>query len=74
MRSDMSLTFDLLHEGQLIRFFDALRSSINGWFMLDGCSVTRTDNASDNSKAGSVPQLKAECKGGWLTLKNQNSP
>ena len=74
MRSDMSLTFDLLHEGQLIRFFDALRSSINGWFMLDGCSVTRIDNASDNSKAGSVPQLKAECKGGWLTLKNRNSP
>jgi len=74
MRSDMTLTFDLLHEGQLIRFFDAMRSSINGWFMLDSCSITRSDNASDNSKPGSVPQLRAECKGGWLTLKSRNAP
>ena len=74
MRSDMSLTFDLLHEGQLIKFFDTLRSSINGWFMLDGCSITRTNNAPDTSKPGSVPLLKAECKGGWLTLKNPNTP
>ena len=73
MRSNMSLTFALLHEGQLIKFFDALNASIDGWFILDGCSVTRTENTSGNAP-GTVPQLRAECKGGWLTLKNRNTP
>jgi hypothetical protein len=73
-RSEMSLTFELLHEGQLIKFFDALNASINGWFMLDGCSITRADNTANSGLPGTVPQLRAECTGGWLTLKNRNTP
>jgi hypothetical protein len=71
MRSDMTLSFKLLHEGQLMAFLDALRSSSSGWFMLDGCSLTRN---MANAGNGAAPQLKAECKGGWLTLKNRNKP
>jgi hypothetical protein len=70
-RSDMALSFDLLHEGQLMDFFDALRSDVKGWFMLDGCTITRNTASSGNDAA---PQLKAECSGGWVTLKNRNAP
>lgn len=73
-RSDLTLNLDLLHTGQLIGFFDALRADVNGWFMLDGCTVTRISNTANNSESGTRPQLKAECKGGWVTLKNRNAP
>ena len=63
--SDMTLQFNLLHEGQLINFFDALRTNINGLFILDHCTLER--NADKNI------QLKAECSGGWLTLKNRSA-
>ena len=52
-------------------FLAALRSEDSGWFMLDSCSITRnTADAGDSD----LPQLKAECRGGWLTLKNRNVP
>ena len=73
-RSDMTLSLALLHTGQLTSFFDALRANVNGWFILDGCAVTRIDSAANNGEPGTVPLLKAECKGGWLTLKNRNTP
>ena len=62
--SDMTLQLDLLHEGQLIRFFDALHNGIKGWFILEHCTLER------NADSGSNTQLKADCGGGWLTLKN----
>jgi len=62
--SDMTLQLDLLHEGQLISFFNALHSGIKGWFILDHCTLERSANS------GSSTQLKADCGGGWLTLKN----
>ena len=65
--SDMSLQFDLLHEEQLMYFFDTLRADINGKFILDHCSLERQTGSS------ATVQLKAECTGGWLTLKNRNS-
>ena len=70
LRSDMELSFKLLHAGQLINFFDALRSGSNGWFMLDSCTITRNPLNVDH---GNLPQLEAKCKGGWLTLKNRNA-
>ncbi|MBI1174935.1 MAG: hypothetical protein GC139_06685 [Sideroxydans sp.] len=73
-RSDMTLSFDLLHTGQLVNFFNALQADSKGWFMLDGCSITRIAGTINNSGPGTTPQLKAECKGGWLTLKNRNMP
>jgi len=63
--SPMTLQIELLHEGQLINFFDSLRRDINGWFILDRCALERV--------SGSTAQLKADCAGGWLTLKNRNA-
>ena len=64
--SPMTLQLELLHEGQFIRFFDSLRRDMNGWFILDKCTLERTN--------GPVTQLKADCAGGWLTMKNRNAP
>jgi hypothetical protein len=75
--SRMSLSFDLLHEGQLAKFFDMLRNNANGWYMLDGCTVERLAKRGggvSTDHTGLAPQLKAECKGEWLTLKNRNAP
>jgi hypothetical protein len=63
--SEMKLQFDLLHEGQLISFFDALRANIKGRYQLEGCTMQRLTGSA---------QLKAECNGGWITLKNRNTP
>lgn len=67
--SEMKLQFDLLHEAQLLDFFDALRSQIKGRYQLEGCVLQR--GAADES---SSPHLKAECSGGWITLKNRSAP
>ena len=77
--SDMALQFELLHEEQLTTFFDAMHIGIKGWFILDHCSLERTtaappDDDDDILRAPSAtPRLKAECTGGWLTLKNRNA-
>lgn len=65
--SDMTLQFDLLHEEQLMSFFDTLRADINGRFILEHCTLER------NVDSGATAQLKAECTGGWLTLKDRNT-
>jgi hypothetical protein len=67
-RSSMTLQIDLLHEEQLLHLFANLHNQINGWFMLDGCSISRTGSADELSP------LKAECTGGWFSMKNKNSP
>ena len=64
--SDMKLQIELLHELQLLNFFDALRRQVPGWYQLDSCTLTR-------SKLGEAG-LKAECKGGWLTLQHRSAP
>jgi len=68
--STMTLHFDLLHEEQLMHFFDALQSSMKGRFILDRCALERTGASPEN---GTVPQLKAECSGGWLTLQKRGA-
>ena len=65
--SNMTLQLDLLHERQLINFFDTLRTDIKGWFIIDHCALERS------ADVNATPQLKAECTGGWLTLKNRNA-
>lgn len=70
--STMTLQFNLLHEGQLINFFNTLRSGIKGWLIIDHCSLERGSLASDPANLNSAAQLKADCTGGWLTLKNRN--
>ncbi len=66
--SEMKLQLDLLHMEQLITFFDTLRTQIKGWYQLNSCSIHRNETAT-----GVGPQLKAECSGGWITLKNRNA-
>lgn len=70
--SETKLQFDLLHGGQLINFFDALRSQTNGWFQLEGCTMQRT-NLNEETDISVLPHIKAECTGGWITLKNRNA-
>jgi len=71
--SDMTLQFELLHEEQLTAFFDALRTGINGWFIIDHCDLERTAATADADNISVAHQLKAECSGGWLTLQNRNA-
>ncbi len=67
--SPMSVQLDLLHEGQLLSFFEALSQQMPGWFLLDKCALSRA-GGTDN---GGV-MLKADCAGGWFTMKNRNAP
>lgn len=67
-RSNMTMQIDLLHEEQLLKFISAMRSQLKGWFMLDGCDLSRINAAVEGSP------LKAECTGGWFTMKNRNMP
>jgi hypothetical protein len=70
--SETKLQFELLHEDQLLKFFDALRSQSNGWYQLEGCSMQRT-SMNEETAAAAGPNIKAECIGGWITLKNRNT-
>jgi hypothetical protein len=67
-RSGMTLQIDLLHEEQLLQLFTNMRKQMTGWFMLDGCTLTRAGDSRDASP------VKAECTGGWFTMKNKNVP
>ena len=67
-RSSMNLQIDLLHEEQLLHLFAAMRKQMKGWFMLDGCTLSRTGSADE------MTPLKADCTGGWFTMKNKNAP
>ena len=74
--SEMKLRIDLLHEGQLPDFFNALRSEIKGWYQLEGCILQRAAAAAvnnDDSTANATAHLKTECSGGWVTLKNRDA-
>lgn len=74
--SEMKLQFDLLHEAQLLNFFDALRAGIKGRYQLEGCTLQRSAATldEDNDSPTAAAYLKAECSGGWITLKNRNTP
>lgn len=67
-RSAMSLQVDMLHEEQLLHLFSEMRRKMPGWFMLDGCTLSVAGNTDD------LAPLKAECTGGWFTMKNRNAP
>lgn len=71
--SEMKLQFELLHEAQLLDFFAALRSQIKGRYQLEGCTLQRA-GADDADERHATARLKAECGGGWITLKNRSVP
>jgi len=71
--SEMKLQFELLHEEQLLNFFAALRDQIKGHYQLEGCTLQHaTPDNTEEQRA--TARLKAECNGGWITLKNRNAP
>ncbi len=63
-QSPMRLTFGLLHEGDLMHFFNALDRLHAGVFVLEGCTVARMEGASP----GYRPHLQADCQLNWITL------
>ena len=70
--SEMKLQFDLLHEGQLLKFLDALRNQVKGHYQIEGCTLTRNEAEADAETPAA--HIKAECNGGWITLKSRNAP
>ncbi|MFZ2541538.1 MAG: hypothetical protein WAW75_07150 [Gallionella sp.] len=70
--SEMKLEFDLLHEGQLVDFFNVLRNKFTDWYQLEGCTIQRVTTGKETDDKSTATLLKAECDGGWITLKNRN--
>jgi hypothetical protein len=65
-QSVMTVRFRLLHEEDLLRFFNTLQDAGAGMFAIDECAVKRTD------ATGVIryqPNLAAECKLSWITAK-----
>lgn len=64
--SVMKLRFQLLHDEDLMRFFNALARQNAGLFLIDECRIRRIDT-------GGVirfqPNLMAECELSWVTAK-----
>ncbi|MBY0269799.1 MAG: hypothetical protein K2X06_08035 [Burkholderiales bacterium] len=63
-QSVMKLEFRLLHELDLLRFFEALRQQNTGLFHLDQCTLRRTE------ATGAVryqPNITASCQLAWIT-------
>lgn len=64
-RSNMTLDFSLLHEGQLLNFLDTLSEEAKGMYMLESCTLTRNDFV---RQLRFIPNIQAECTLGWITL------
>jgi hypothetical protein len=69
-RSNMTLDISLLHEGQLLNFFDALSEQAKGMYLLESCTLTRNDLV---RQLRFIPNLQAECTLGWITLNEKNA-
>ena len=70
-QSVMRLRFRLLHEEDLLRFFNALARQGNGLFTVDQCNLKRINT-------GGViryqPNVNAECDLTWITVKVAPGP
>lgn len=62
----MVLTLPLLVETDLTRFLDALKARAPGVYRVQGCHLSRLDNAS--FEAANRPHLQAECDLLWFTV------
>jgi len=65
-QSLMQLRFRLLHEGDLLRFFDALARQGAGVFTVDQCLLRRIDT---RGVIRYQPNVNAECELSWITAK-----
>jgi hypothetical protein len=64
--SQMKLSFGLVHEGDLMRFLQALAEQQTGIFILTGCALDRV--ARSESPAPRQANLTAQCDLSWLTV------
>ncbi len=64
-QSLMKLSFSLLHEGDLMRFFETLARQAVGVFSLNECSLTRLGAS---AAIRSQPNIGAECEIAWITV------
>ena len=64
--SPMKLSFGLVHEGDLMRFLQALAAQQTGIFILTGCALDRV--ARSDSPAPRQANLTAQCDLSWLTV------
>ncbi|OGA54767.1 MAG: hypothetical protein A3G24_21565 [Betaproteobacteria bacterium RIFCSPLOWO2_12_FULL_62_13] len=63
-QSVMKLRFRLLHEEDLMRFFSALSGMGAGLFLIDECTLKRTQAS---AAIGYQPNLTADCELSWIT-------
>lgn len=70
-QSRMKLDFRLLHEGDLLRFFDALREQGAGLFHLDQCTLRRTETG---TPLRYQPNIAANCELAWITATPDATP
>lgn len=64
--SIMELDMRLLHEGDLLRFFDELRAQQAGLFHVKECTLLRTDRT---ETLRNQPYLNAKCDLVWITAR-----
>ena len=65
-QSLMQLRFRLLHEGDLLRFFDALARQGGGIFTVDQCLLRRIDT---RGVIRFQPNVSADCELSWITAR-----
>lgn len=70
-QSVMKLEFRLLHEIDLLRFFEALRQQNSGMFHLDQCMLRRTEAT---NAVRYQPNINASCQLAWITAKPEALP
>jgi len=64
--STMKLQLKLLHEEDLTRLLDDLRSQARALIQVRSCNVTRLPHG--GAEPGSLAQLQADCQIDWVTL------
>lgn len=72
--SELSLQTNLLHEMRLIDFIRDIHSESAGNFIIERCSLEQVETDETAPRESISSRLKAECIGGWITLKHRDSP
>lgn len=67
--SVMHIKFQLLHEEDLPRFFEALGRYGSSFFTIDQCTMRRLKSGETDKNVQFQPNLAAECDVRWLTVK-----
>lgn len=70
--SRIEIVLSLLHEEDLSRLLDELRSLGRGMFVVEECSISRTGGETASELLKLSENLSASCKILWLTLKTED--